>query len=407
MVIHYTAIRFTQSDFDFSALNRRQAVRLKHVRRARQFIPLAALCLLAGCGGKETGSSAVVIPEVGVYTAKAQALTLTTDLPGRTSAYRISEVRPQVSGILQQRLFVEGAEVKEGQQLYQIDPRTYQARLARAEASLLTAQNLARRYERLLKTNAVSQQQYDDAMATWKQAQADAQMARIDVQYTKVLAPISGRIGRSAVTEGALVTNGQEQTLATVTQLDPIYVDVNQPITKLLGLKQALASGRLQANGKDQAQVSLTLDDGTPYPLTGTLKFAEVSVDPTTGSVTLRAEFPNPERKLLPGMFVHAQLTEGEQQAAILVPQQAVGRDARGRPTAWVVKPDNSVEQRELQTLRTVGNAWLIGAGLKDGERVVTEGVQRVRAGITVKPVAASNVRLVAEFGAPADLPVN
>ncbi|WP_256659576.1 efflux RND transporter periplasmic adaptor subunit [Pseudomonas sp. H9] len=382
-------------------------MRLKHVRRARQFIPLAALCLLAGCGGKETGSSAVVIPEVGVYTAKAQALTLTTDLPGRTSAYRISEVRPQVSGILQQRLFVEGAEVKEGQQLYQIDPRTYQARLARAEASLLTAQNLARRYERLLKTNAVSQQQYDDAMATWKQAQADAQMARIDVQYTKVLAPISGRIGRSAVTEGALVTNGQEQTLATVTQLDPIYVDVNQPITKLLGLKQALASGRLQANGKDQAQVSLTLDDGTPYPLTGTLKFAEVSVDPTTGSVTLRAEFPNPERKLLPGMFVHAQLTEGEQQAAILVPQQAVGRDARGRPTAWVVKPDNSVEQRELQTLRTVGNAWLIGAGLKDGERVVTEGVQRVRAGITVKPVAASNVRLVAEFGAPADLPVN
>ncbi|MFS1286576.1 efflux RND transporter periplasmic adaptor subunit [Pseudomonas piscis] len=377
-------------------------MRLKQALCARPFIPLAALCLLAGCGAKETEMAAAPAPEVGVYIAKAQALTLTTDLPGRTSAYRVSEVRPQVSGILQRRLFAEGAEVKDGQQLYQIDPRTYQARLARAEASLLTAQNLAQRYERLLKTNAVSQQQYDDALATWKQAQADAQMARIDMQYTKVLAPISGRIGRSAVTEGALVTNGQEQALATVTQLDPIYVDVNQPITKLLGLKQALESGRLQASGPDQAQVSLTLDDGTPYPLKGTLKFSEVSVDPTTGSVTLRAEFPNPDRKLLPGMFVHAQLKEGEQQAAILIPQQAVGRDARGVPTAWVVKADDTVEQRELQTLRTVGNAWLIGAGIADGERVVTEGVQRVRSGLAVKPVAAGNVKLVAEFGAAA-----
>lgn len=375
---------------------------MKHKRplRVMRIFPLAALALLVGCGEPEQTASAPPVPEVGVYTVQAQPLTLTTDLPGRTSAYRVAEVRPQVSGILQQRLFTEGSEVKQGQPLYRIDPRTYEARLARAEASLVTAENLARRYQRLLKTNAVSQQQYDDAMAAWKQAEAEVQVARIDVQYTQVLAPISGRIGRSAVTEGALVTNGQAQALATVTQLDPIYVDVNQPITKLLGLKRALESGRLQKTGSDQAEVSLTLDDGSAYPLPGTLKFSEVSVDPTTGSVTLRAEFPNPERKLLPGMFVHALLKEGTQQDAILVPQQAVGRDARGLPSVWVVKPDNSVERREVETLRTVGNAWLIGKGVASGERVVTEGVQRLRAGITVKPVAAKNVALVAEFPA-------
>lgn len=333
-----------------------------------------------------------------MYSVQARPLTLTTDLPGRTSAYRIAEVRPQVSGIVQQRLFTEGSEVKKGQQLYQIDPRTYEAELARAKANLVTAENLAKRYERLLKTNAVSRQQYDDALAAWKQAQAEVQVTRINVQYTEVLAPISGRIGRSAVSEGALVTNGQAQELSTVTQLDPIYVDVNQPITKLLELRRALDSGRLQSTGEDQAQVSLTLDDGSAYPLTGTLKFSEVSVAPTTGSVTLRAEFPNPDRKLLPGMFVHALLKEGTQQEAILVPQQAVSRDVRGVPSVWVVKSDDSVELREVETLRTVGNAWLIGKGIADGERVVTEGTQRVRSGITVKPVEAKNVKLVDEF---------
>lgn len=381
---------------------------MKHKRplRVMRVFPLAAL-LLAGCGEQEQVAGAPPAPEVGVYTVQAQPLTLTTDLPGRTSAYRVSEVRPQVSGILQQRLFTEGSEVKKGQQLYQIDPRTYEARLARAEANLTTAENLANRYERLLKTNAVSRQQYDDAQAAWKQAQAEVQVARIDVQYTKVLAPISGRIGRAAVTEGALVTNSQAQELATVTQLDPIYVDVNQPITKLLGLRRALESGRLQNSGENRAEVSLTLDDGSAYPLSGTLKFSEVSVDPTTGSVTLRAEFPNPDRKLLTGMFVHALLKEGTQQEAILVPQQAVTRDARGAPSVWVVKADDSVELREVETLRTVGNAWLIGKGINDGERVITEGVQRVRDGITVKPVAAKNVAVVAEFGAKPASPAN
>lgn len=382
---------------------------MKHSKalRARQILPLTALLLLAGCSEGEPVASAPPAPEVGVYTLQAKPLTLTTDLPGRTSAYRIAEVRPQVAGIVQQRLFTEGSEVKKGQQLYQIDPRTYEAVLSRAEANLVTAQNLARRYERLLKTNAVSRQQYDDALAAWKQAQAVAQVARIDVQYTKVLAPISGRIGRSAVTEGALVTNSQAQELSTVTQLDPIYVDVNQPVTKLLELRRALESGRLQRSGEDQAQVSLTLDDGSAYPLSGTLKFSEVSVAPTTGSVTLRAEFPNPDRKLLPGMFVHALLQEGTQQDAILVPQQAVSRDTRGVPSVWVVKPDNSVERREVETLRTVGNAWLIGKGVADGERVITEGTQRARNGITVKPVEATNVELVAEFGPKSTVAAN
>lgn len=368
--------------------------------RAWHSVPLAAL-LLAGCVESDKTQTAAPPPEVGVYQVEAQALTLTTKLPGRTASYRVAEVRPQVNGIVQKRLFTEGTEVEQGQQLYQIDARTYEARLARAKANLVTAENLAKRYERLVKTNAVSRQQYDDAMAAWKQAQAEVQVASIDVQYTKVLSPISGRIGRSRVTEGALVTNGQAQEMATVQQLDPIYVDVTQPITKLLELQRALETGRLQRAGEDQAQVSLTLDDGSAYPLTGTLKFSEVSVDPTTGSVTLRAEFPNPDRKLLPGMFVQALLQEGVQQNAILVPQQAVSRDVRGVPSVWVVKQDNSVERREVETLRTVGNAWLIGKGLADGERVITEGTQHARSGVTVKPVEASNVHLVTEFGEP------
>ncbi|MBI6605282.1 solvent efflux RND transporter periplasmic adaptor subunit SrpA [Pseudomonas sp. S4_EA_1b] len=375
--------------------------------RATHVMPFVALMLITGCGEQKQSSVAVTPPEVGVYTVRSQALTLTTDLPGRTSAYRVAEVRPQVSGILEKRSFVEGAEVKLGQQLYQIDPRTYEARLRRAEANRTSAENLARRYETLLQTKAVSKQQYDDALAAWKQAEADYQVARIDVQYTRVLSPISGRIGRSAVTEGALVTNGQAQSLATVTQLDPIYVDVTQPITKLLGLQKALESGRLQNSGENQAHVSLSLDDGSAYPLPGVLKFSEVSVDPTTGSVTLRAEFPNPDRKLLPGMFVHALLKEGVQQAAILVPQQAISRDTRGVPTVWVVKSDNTVESREVETLRTVGNAWLIGKGVNAGERIITEGVQRVRSGIAVNAVEAKNVDLVAEFAATTEASAN
>ncbi|WP_416424325.1 efflux RND transporter periplasmic adaptor subunit [Pseudomonas sp. App30] len=356
-------------------------------------LPLSAL-LLAGCSPSQAQPKAATAVKVGYYEVAAAPLTLTTDLPGRTAALRVAEVRPQVAGILQRRLFTEGSEVKQGQPLYQIDPRTYVAQQARAQANLRSARNLAQRYGRLLQAHAVSQQQYDDAVAAWKQAEADQRVADINVQYTQVLAPITGRIGRSAVTEGALVTDGQSSAMATVNQLDPIYVDVTQPVTRLLALKRALKAGDLQTAGADQAEVSLTLDDGSAYPLKGTLKFSEVSVDPGTGSVTLRAVFPNPERALLPGMFVHAQVKEGVREQALLVPQQAIVRDSRGVATAWVITADNHVEQRDLQTLRTVGNAWLVDSGVQPGERVITEGLQFVQADSLVDAQPADNVQL-------------
>ena len=362
--------------------------------RALHVLPLAAL-ILAGCQKSDPVAAVNPIVDVGVYTVKSAPLTLTTDLPGRTSAFRVAEVRPQVNGIIQKRLFEEGSEVKKGQQLYQIDPSTYKAELDRAEANLTSAKNLADRYQRLLTTNAVSRQQYDDAQASYKQAQASVEEARINVEYTRVLSPITGRIGRSAVTEGALVTNGQAQELSTVNQLDPIYVDVVQPITRILAMQRSLASGNLQNAGPNQAQVTLTLDDGSAYPLPGTLKFSEVSVDEGTGSVTLRAEFPNPDRKLLPGMFVHAQLKEGVAETAKLVPQNAIIFDTRGKPQVWVVKTDQSVELRELQTLRTVGNAFLIGKGIEPGDQVVTQGIQQLHEGSKVKTSQATNAELV------------
>lgn len=356
-------------------------------------LPISAL-LLAACSPSEEQRPRPAALKVGYYEINEASLTLTTDLPGRTSAFRVAEVRPQVDGILQQRFFVEGSEVKKGQQLYQIDPRTYLAQQARAEANLRSARNLADRYERLLKARAVSQQQYDDAVAGWRQAEADKRVADINVQYTKVLSPVTGRIGRSAVTEGALVTEGQTNALATVNQLDPIYVDVTQPITRILALKRALKAGDLKSFVTDQAEVSLTLDDGSAYPLTGSLKFSEVSVDQGTGSVTLRAVFPNPERALLPGMFVHAQVKEGVRDKALLVPQQAVVRDSRGVATAWVITSDNHVEQRDLETVRTVGNAWLVESGVQPGERVITEGLQFVQPDSVVEAEPASNVQL-------------
>ena len=363
-------------------------------RAALGILPLSAALLLAGCNCAEDQDANPTALKVGYYEIREAPLTLSTDLPGRTSAFRVAEVRPQVAGILERRLFTEGSEVKQGQQLYQIDPRTYVAQQARAEANLRSSRNLAERYERLLKARAVSQQQHDDAVAAWQQAEADKRVADINVQYTKVLSPITGRIGRSAVTEGALVTDGQNNAMATVNQLDPIYVDVTQPITRILALKRALKSGDLKASGTDQAEVSLTLDDGSAYPLSGTLKFSEVSVDQGTGSVTLRAVFPNPERALLPGMFVHAQVKEGVRENAILVPQQAIVRDSRGVATAWVITADNRVEQRDLETVRTVGNAWLVDSGVRAGERVITEGLQFVQADSVVQGQPASNVHV-------------
>lgn len=367
-------------------------------------VALITSLLLIGCGDVSTEQPQTNPSlKVAAFTTEAAPLTLSTDLPGRTIAYRTAEVRPQVNGIVQERLFVEGSEVEAGQQLYQIDPRTYEAELARAEANLATANNLANRYERLLKTKAVSHQQYDDARAVAQQAEAEVDVAKINVQYTKVLAPISGRIGRSAVTEGALVTAGQPQELATVTQLDPIYVDVTQPINRMTELRRALESGLLQSAGADRAVVRLKLDDGSVYPLPGQLKFTEVTVDQSTGSVTLRAEFPNPERSLLPGMFVHAQLQEGIRENAILVPQKAVLRDSQGVAQVWVIAADNTVALRDVTTLRTVGNMWLIGEGLADGERVVLDNLHRLRRGLEVDPVD-TEVQAVTDFSDPSRL---
>ncbi|MGF6590776.1 efflux RND transporter periplasmic adaptor subunit [Pseudomonas sp. 2835] len=353
---------------------------------------VALATLLSGCK-KEEAAPAAQAPQVGVVTLQTQAYTLTSDLPGRTTAYRIAEVRPQVNGIILKRLFKEGSEVKEGQQLYQIDPSVYEATLASAQANLQSTRSLADRYKQLVNEQAVSRQEYDDASAKRLQAEASLRSAQIDLRYTKVLAPLTGRIGRSSVTEGALVNNGQTEAMAVIQQLDPIYVDVTQSSAELLKLRRELESGQLQKVGDNAAKVTLTLEDGSTYGKDGRLEFSEVSVDQTTGSVTLRAVFPNPEHNLLPGMFVHARLAAGVNSAAILAPQQGVTRDLKGQPTALIVNKDNKVELRQLKASRTVGSDWLIEEGLNPGDRLITEGLQFVKPGVEVKVSEATNVK--------------
>lgn len=358
--------------------------------------------ILGGCGHQRSAESAASSsPDVGTIAVEARSITLTTELPGRTSAYQVSDVRPQVSGIIQKRLFTEGADVKAGQALYQIDPATYQAtydsaraNLAKAEASLISTRNKASRYEELVAIKAVSQQENDDSQSALKQAQAEVaaakaavETARINLDYTRVAAPISGRIGRSSVTPGALVTAGQSAALATVQQLDTIYVDVTQSSAELLRLKRDLASGQLKASGPTQASVKLMLEDGSAYPEAGKLQFSDVTVDQSTGSITLRAVFPNPKRDLLPGMYVRAVLEEGGEDRAILVPQQSVTRDTKGNPTALVVGADNKVELRMLKTRRTVGDQWLVSEGLKAGDTLIVDGLQKIAPGMPVNPV--------------------
>jgi membrane fusion protein (multidrug efflux system) len=359
---------------------------------------VAAAVLLAACGkgaGQQQGPAA---PEVGVITLAPQAVQLSTELPGRTAAYRIAEVRPQVEGIVKRRLFTEGAEVKAGQPLYEIDPAPYRAALLRAEANLASAAaqlNAARllteRYGPLQERGVVSKQDYDNAVATSGSAEAAVaaakaavETARIDLTYTQVRSPITGRIGRSLVTEGALVKAAQDESIAVVAQLDPIYVDVSQSSAELLRLRRALAAGTLQRDAKTQAEVKLVLEDGSTYAQPGVLQFSEVTVDPGTGSVLLRAVFPNPERTLLPGMFVRATLGVGSSQQALLVPQAGVSRNARGEATVFVVDAENKVGERVIAVDRAVGNNWLVSSGLAAGERVVIEGLQKVRPGITV-----------------------
>jgi len=368
----------------------------------------AALALvLAGCGQQQNSAQAQEqrpAPEAMVTTLAPQRVEIVSELPGRTSPYRVAEVRPQVTGVVRKRLFTEGGEVRVDQQLYEIDPARYhaaydsaRASLARAQSTLNSAKVLAERYRTLIEARAVSKQQYDDAVASQQQAEADVASAKaaietagINLVYTKVLAPISGRVGRSTVTEGALVTSDQTSALATVQQLDPIYVDVTQSTTQLLRLQRELANGQLQSAGADQAMVKLLFDDGTEYSRPGKLLFSEVTVDQGTGSVTMRAVFPNPQRQLLPGMFVHARLVEGVSEQALLVPQQGVSRNQRGEPTALVVGQDNKVEMRVLKVDRAIGDKWLVLDGVKAGDKVVVEGLQKARPGTVVRAVEAN-----------------
>jgi membrane fusion protein (multidrug efflux system) len=340
--------------------------------------------------------------EVGVVTVDAQAVTLSSELPGRVSAFRVAEVRARVNGIVLKRLFTEGADVKQGQLLFLIDPAPYRVALdgavaaqARAEARLEQAKLTAKRAAELLAGDATSQQSNDDAQAALRAAEADltaaraaVDAARINLGYTSVTAPVAGRIGRSEVTEGAYVQAATATRLAVVQQLDPVYVDVTRSSAQLTELRRALESGQLQSAGANAAKVSLTLEDGHPYGQDGALQFADVSVDPSTGSVALRALFPNPRSELLPGMYVRARLAEGVSEKALLVPQSAVTRDARGQPTALVVK-DGKAELRTLVAPRVVGASWLVTGGIQPGEQVIVEGLQRVRPGADVKPVPA------------------
>ena len=373
------------------------------LRRGSPAILAIGLALgLTACGSK-AGPAAPPPTEVGVVTLKTQPVALTAELNGRTSAFLVADVRPQVSGIITKRLFQEGALVRKGQALYQIDPATYraslasaQAGMAQAEAALGSAKLKADRYKDLVAINAVSRQDNDDAQAAFQQARANVaaqaaavQQARINLGYTRVLAPISGRVGKSSVTPGALVTASQAPALATVQDLGQIYVDVTQSAADLIKLRRDLAQGQLGRSGG--ADVTLILDDGSTYPIMGKLQFSDVTVDPGTGSVGLRAVFPNPTGVLLPGLYVRARLSKAIAPAAILVPQAAVSRDANGEATVLMVDAGDKVASRVIAVSQTVGDSWLATSGVKPGERVIVEGLQKVRPGAPVKPVQVAS----------------
>ncbi|HEX9949568.1 MAG TPA: efflux RND transporter periplasmic adaptor subunit [Thermodesulfobacteriota bacterium] len=371
--------------------------------RVKRILTLGGLVLgliTPGCGSQQAAPPPA-IPEVTIVTVNPERVVLTTELPGRTSAYLVAEIRPQVNGIVQERLFNEGSDVKAGSALYKIDPAPYQAAynnavaaLARSEANLPPIRLKAERFKELVAVKAISQQDFDNAAAALKQAEADieyskatVESARINLGYTRIIAPITGRIGKSNVTIGALVTALQGSPLAVVQQLDPIYVDATQSSATLLRLKRNIASGLLKGNGPNQTRVKLLLEDGTPYPLEGSVKFSDVTVDPSSGSFILRMVFPNPKQILLPGMYVRAIVQEGEMDRAILVPQQGVSRDPKGNPIALIVDSSDKVQQRMLTLDQAIGDRWLVTSGLTPGERVIVEGAQKVRPGASAKVV--------------------
>jgi membrane fusion protein (multidrug efflux system) len=364
---------------------------------------LAFAVALTGCSGHDSSRPP---PTVGVVTIEPQAVTLTTELPGRTSPYEIADVRPQVGGIIKARLFAEGSIVHEGQILYEIEPAPFKAAydqatalLANAEANLVTARLKAERYADLVKIHAVSAQDADDAEAAFKQAaatveqdRAAAEATRINLDFTRVTAPITGRIGISTVTKGALVSAAQTTALDTIQRLDPIYVDATQSVAQVVALRRQIAQGGV-TGAPASAEAHIVLDDGSTYPLAGRLQLTDVTVDQATDAVTLRAVFPNPSALLLPGMFVRATIVEGVTPKALLVPEQGVGHDQKGQPTALVVNGEGLVEQRQLQVAQTVGAKWLVTSGLSPGDRVIVEGTQAATPGTRVHAVPADNLQ--------------
>lgn len=376
----------------------------KHVVPAALFVGLLALAA-CGKGPQSGGPLHAGPPEVAVTVMQPAPVVLTQELPGRTSPWLVAEVRPQVSGIIKKRFFVEGADVKEGEVLYEIDPEPYRAAyasakagLAKAEANVTSIRSKVERYKELAPIDAVSRQDYDDASGQLQQTLADieankaaVETARINLAYTRVTAPISGRIGRSNVTVGALASVNQLNAFATIHQLDPIFVDVTESSANWLQLRRNIATGRVKNEGPGQTRVKLLLEDGTPYPLEGTLKFSEVAVDQTTGSFVLRVVFPNPERILLPGMYVRAIVQEGVAERAIVVPQQAVSRDPKGNAIALIVDDSGKVAPRILTIDRALGDKWLVASGLAGGDRVIVEGLQKVRPGVPVKIVPSGS----------------
>ncbi|HHQ4615314.1 TPA: efflux RND transporter periplasmic adaptor subunit [Aeromonas veronii] len=375
----------------------------RHILARSIGIALLATGLLAGCGdkgGATQGQGGMPPAAVNVVTLQSGPLMLTTELTGRSAPLRVAEVRPQVGGIILKRLFTEGGDVKAGDLLYQIDPAIYQAAVASAKANVAKAQAneqsarlKAKRYQELLKVNSISRQDYDDADASWKQAQAEImaskaalRSAEINLGYTRITAPIGGRIGKSAVTEGALVTAQQADSLTAIQQLDPMYVDVRQSTADLLRLKRLVAEGKLTQDEQKGAKVTFQLEDGSTYGEEGSLQFSDVTVDETSGMVTLRVIVPNPHQLLLPGMFMRATLQEGERAQGLLVPQTAVTRTPNGGATVMVVTADNKVELRNVQLSRVVGSNWVVESGLTSGERVIVAGLQKVRPGAVVNP---------------------
>lgn len=374
----------------------------QHRARTRTVSGAALLLLglaLAGCGGKETGGRPDGAPKpVGFVVIAPTDVTLETELPGRTSAYRTSEVRPQITGIIRRRLFTEGAMVSAGQPLYEIESAPYRAAMAEASANLMSAiaseeaaRAIANRYGPLAEIEAVSKQEYSNARAAARQAdaavsqrRAQLETARINLRYTSVPAPITGRIGRSLVTDGGLVTANQATALAQINQLDPIYVDIQQSAAQLVALRRAVGTGT-----EAGADVRLKLEDGSDFGPAGRLKFAETIVDERTGTVTLRAEFPNPGGLLLPGMFVRARLAQAVDKGVFLVPQQGVSRNAQGAPQVWIVGKDDKAELRPITVSRTHGSEWVVTSGLKAGERVIVQGTGNLKPGQELKPVKA------------------